>query len=629
MKTAIIRGFLLVFFALINNSCAVGQISSAEALLFAKDLDCGYVYKTIDIVYTDIDKKSGYTKRCNYTGTKTRDKDNTISIPFTELEKVEDLKVNVQNKKGNFVKLKEFREHALVSSSFYDGVKAKSFIIEGSTFSYDFNYSYTKRCEDLMFFDNVQLNYGDCALEINHHIYVPENYKFLYDLCGDTSTLKSFEVSQKKVDGFTVYTFSSKPKHNLEYKVTGKDISGHPIYYRPKTPLFRICLLPPGATNGFARINDYYNDLMKSQSELNEKSMEEIMQWSSDLTDKNEIVECIFDSIKEKISYVAFENGIGAVRPRNVNDILLKKQGDCKDMANLIVQALKLHGIEAHMAISSTISHSRDMDFPSLFSADHCIAVAEINGKYLYLDATEDYNEYGFPSRQIQNRNVFIVDEQQGKLVKVPVVPNSENKAQFEANLIKQGDAVNGTFNYQLQGLSKLSLYTYVKQNAQKDINQTIEHSLEQYFKNIDLSNISYKTTDSLLLVSGKITATNVFLEVGDVNYLSQNILMYPHTYQPILEENEELYFPHALNNQFTFRIDVGKEAILAKNYAQEHKYDECTFTYKVDVQNSSEILIDYSISTVSNLITAENSSNYNEINSSIEHTFSKKIKYE
>jgi hypothetical protein len=75
-------------------------------------------------------------------------------------------------------------------------------------------------------------------------------------------------------------------------------------------------------------------------------------------------------------------------------------------MAFLIHSILKSYEIESNLALSASITHAFDLDFPSIASADHIICCVKKNGKWIYLDATEISCQYGFPSTQIQGKHI-------------------------------------------------------------------------------------------------------------------------------------------------------------------------------------------------------------------------------
>jgi len=104
---------------------------------------------------------------------------------------------------------------------------------------------------------------------------------------------------------------------------------------------------------------------------------------------------------------------MNAVRPRDVNEVLKNKQGDCKDISNLFCQMLNYAGISAHPALTSTISHLYQADFPSLSSFNHMISSVQYDGQFLGIDLTPFGKDYSVVSCKDANTNqkIFIIND--------------------------------------------------------------------------------------------------------------------------------------------------------------------------------------------------------------------------
>jgi len=57
----------------------------------------------------------------------------------------------------------------------------------------------------------------------------------------------------------------------------------------------------------------------------------------------------IFYWVQDNIRYIAFEDGYAGFVPQTVQDVFKNKYGDCKGMANLVTEMLKLAGLVVHM----------------------------------------------------------------------------------------------------------------------------------------------------------------------------------------------------------------------------------------------------------------------------------------
>ena len=87
-------------------------------------------------------------------------------------------------------------------------------------------------------------------------------------------------------------------------------------------------------------------------------------------TDKEKIRD-IFTWVQNNVQYVAFEDGIAGFKPSEAHEVASLKYGDCKGMANLLVNLLKAEGLDARHAWIGTRMNNYNYKIPSLLSLIH------------------------------------------------------------------------------------------------------------------------------------------------------------------------------------------------------------------------------------------------------------------
>src|SRR6185369_7676613 len=118
-------------------------------------------------------------------------------------------------------------------------------------------------------------------------------------------------------------------------------------------------------------LNDWYMNILEKEPSLTKRNFASIIKEIGQEADTDKLVRNIFHFVQAKIKYIDIENGLNAFVPRDPNFVLENKQGDCKDMAFLIYSILKGCGIKSNLALAASITHSFDVDFPSVASANH------------------------------------------------------------------------------------------------------------------------------------------------------------------------------------------------------------------------------------------------------------------
>jgi len=123
-----------------------------------------------------------------------------------------------------------------------------------------------------------------------------------------------------------------------------------------------------------------------------------------------EKIESIFYWVQDNIRYIAFEDGIMGFKPDAAQNVLKKKYGDCKGMANLLKEMLKVAGFDARLTWIGTSDLPYDYTIPSLAVDNHMICTVIAGGKRYFLDGTESFIGLNDYAQRIQGKQVLIED---------------------------------------------------------------------------------------------------------------------------------------------------------------------------------------------------------------------------
>lgn len=141
-----------------------------------------------------------------------------------------------------------------------------------------------------------------------------------------------------------------------------------------------------------------------------------------------EKVRALHRFVIEKTRYVGLEFGIHGYKPYPVSQVLLRRFGDCKDKALLLLALLREQGIEAELVLlRSRRAGLVDSQPASLAIFDH--AITYVPRLDLYLDSTAEFA--GMSELPSQDQGVMVLRVGWGKttLARTPVLPASANRA--------------------------------------------------------------------------------------------------------------------------------------------------------------------------------------------------------
>jgi len=302
-----------------------------------------------------------------------------------------------------------------------------------------------------------------------------------------------------------IYTYTAK---NIGARVD-EELCPGPTYIYPHILVISKEAHPQG--NSFTYFNtvaDQYawyryilKDLKNDEAVIKAKA-NEIVAGKNDDMDK---VKAIFYWVQNNIRYIAFEDGIAGFLPDKAEEVLRKKYGDCKGMANLTKELLKAEGFDARLCWLGTSHIAYDYSTPSLAVDNHMICALVYKGKTFFLDATENYLGLNDYAERIQGREVLIEDNEKYILTHVPAQTYSQNLDSEKRILSLSGTNLTGTASNEWKGEEKENIL-YQLNNTRKDKS---EETLKKYLAD---DNADYKISDLVTSdinnIDGDLTAT-------------------------------------------------------------------------------------------------------------------------
>lgn len=206
-------------------------------------------------------------------------------------------------------------------------------------------------------------------------------------------------------------------------------------------------------------------------------------------TDKEKI-EAVFYWVQDNIRYVAFEDGLAAFKPDACQNVLVKRYGDCKGMANLIKCMLVSIGLDARLTWIGTHRLNIDYTIPSIATSNHMICAIQVDGKWCYLDGTEKFIALNDYAHRIQGRPVMIENGADYIIDTVPSLPYNRNEHKRTAKLsIKENGVITGKITEVISGENKTSFlykYHYTEKAKQQYF---IKNYLRDWDENIIITN--------------------------------------------------------------------------------------------------------------------------------------------
>ncbi len=237
-----------------------------------------------------------------------------------------------------------------------------------------------------------------------------------------------------------------------------------------------------------------------------------------------EKVRAIYYWVQDNIRYIAYEDGFSGFVPAKAQDVFTEKYGDCKGMANLLTEMLKIAGYDAHFTWIGTRHIPYDHSVPAMCVDNHAITTLYLKGKEYFLDATEKYAPLGENAYRIQGKSALIEKGESFDEKKVPLSNATDHRIKTTASLTLNNGVLKGRVKMILTGNERKDFHQYYQgmpRHAQQDY---LKEMLE--FGNDNLTAASVKSSDLgnrdlPIEIEGDIDLTNNINVIGDNQYIS------------------------------------------------------------------------------------------------------------
>jgi hypothetical protein len=303
--------------------------------------------------------------------------------------------------------------------------------------------------------------------------------------------------------------------------------------------------------------------------------------------------EAIYYWVQEHIRYIAYEDGLAGFQPEEAHSVLAKQYGDCKGMANLTCEMLKLAGLDARPTWIGTRRLAYDYSIPSLVVDNHMITCLFLGEERIFLDPTEKYIRFGEYAHRIQDRPVLIYDGKNFILDQVPSYAAQHNTLAREVDLGLSGEQLTGKGRLTFNGESKNQLLGFVESLRSEDVEEAIKGFIKQGDRNLNIETANYtdfQTSQDHLVVNYDFQAEGRVSSYGGEYYLDLNLE------QPFarMEIEEDRWFDYVfsakLHRIITLRFKVPENmdvSFLPEPFLEEHP----RFRFKLSYQKQGDIV--------------------------------------
>ncbi|REH00455.1 transglutaminase domain-containing protein [Flavobacterium aquicola] len=495
-KTLFIFLFSITLFGQKNIEPTLEDISSAKTLRAKYDKDDIAILESTENISFDLNKAKTKVQVKNSIKELLMNINHRADINKYEFydseSKIESFSLKYRNQKEAYFPVKD--EFYKDDDLFYNDAKVMYMTVDFPVQGYTYNYSLEKKYEDVKYFTSLYFNDEYPVIKKTINITVPnwlnlELKEFNFEA---GSIVKTAVPNPANSTTTYTYTVSNMPAFTKEENTPGKSYLYPHILLIAKsfknketvTPLF----------NSTADLYKWYKSLIDMMKDDPNVMKEKVKELTANAKTDEEKIKNIYYWVQDNIRYIAFEDGIAGFKPDESNNVFEKRYGDCKGMANLNKQMLKLAGFDARLTWIGTKHIAYDYSTPSVAVDNHMICTLFYKGKKYFIDGTEKYNSLGEYAERIQGKEVMIENGDDFIIEKIPLSTSEANKEAFTVKLKIDGEKLVGTSHKEFVGESRTQFLDIYQSFQNNDKKETLERYLSKSDKNIEVSAI--KTSD-------------------------------------------------------------------------------------------------------------------------------------
>jgi len=401
--------------------------------------------------------------------------------------------------------------------------------------------------------------------------YTPINYpytaEFVYEtVTGNTAWIPfwrplegyyiSTENSSYKITYDTAIGLKSKEKHFSNFNIEKENSEGvlsykainiealKPEDYSPKFKEFAPSLLASpinfnyenyiGSINDWDNLGKWINDnLLVGRTTVSAETENLIKKLVEGVDSPLERAKIVYKFVQDNTRYISVQVGIGGIQPFPAYEVDKVKYGDCKGLTNYTRALLKVVGVDSYYTEvygDEEGQVSLEEDFASLLGqANHVILNIPNEEEDIWLECTSQKTPFGFIGDFTDDRDVFVITPQGGKIKHTKKYTTNESKQIIKGSCTLLND---GTIDFD---------GTIVSQGIQYDNKNGLEvlpeRDLEiifkkrwKYINNLEFTKKEFlNDKDSIQFNEAiKFTASNYSKIVGDrmlfnVNAINRN----------------------------------------------------------------------------------------------------------
>jgi len=521
----------------------------------------------------------------------------SINIPYDNFSEVSNIKGSsihpTTNKKSKLSQYEISTNELKSRDVFYSDNKYKHFDFSDVVDKSKIEYSYKIKQNEPRLLSYFSFQHEMKTLSSKFEIRADSSIEIGYKLFGDNQDKIVFtKTKEGNVDVYTWKTTDMPAFEDENRSLNYTFFLPHIVYY------IKSYTKDNKQENIFPDVKHlykWYYSLVKDVNKLDQAAIKnKTLELVKGKTNQKDKAKEIYNWVQQNINYVAFEYEMGGFIPRDAASVFDKKYGDCKDISNLLNVMFKYADIESNLVWIGTRDKPYSFsDVPTPLVSNHMIAAVKIDKQRYFVDGTDSFCQFGFPSAMIQGKEGLIgISEEEFVIEKVPVVNVKDNKLKMDLKLKIADNAVSGSSKLALSGYEKSNFLNVLKSNKQKE-DEILKNGMARFNEKLDIETVDVKKNE----FENKDAELSYNLKLdGWVKKIGEKIIVKPILLSPFKEyiiDTKERKLPIENDcefiNEFNYVYEIPENyqlEFIPENSKNENETISYEIAYKKDKKN-------------------------------------------
>ncbi|MGE6219577.1 DUF3857 domain-containing protein [Nubsella zeaxanthinifaciens] len=356
---------------------------------------------------------------------------------FSTLYNIKATLYDAFGKKIKDFKSSDFRDQSLASDyTIFQDDRIKLLNVVGLSYPYTLEYSYSKDFNGILTLPSWRsiMGYHISTEKSSYAFQKPSN------LNVRLLTSKDLKTDSALVKDKMVYTWtaSNLPAYTREPLSVGLDKLISWVKIAPNQFEFDSS---KGDLSSWNSMGAWISKLNEQGDLLPAAKKTMVQSLIKDAKTEKEKIQILYNHLQQNTRYVSVQLGIGGFKPIIAEKVAQVNYGDCKALSNYMKALLKEAGIQSNLVVIGNGMPELNRIYSSIGQANHMILVVPNAKDTTFLECTSQNYPMGYIGYDNSDRNVLMVTENGGQIIRTPKYRSLENyqKSKTEIDLSDDG----------------------------------------------------------------------------------------------------------------------------------------------------------------------------------------------